>query len=186
VIVSATVSVSPKVSPAPTATPYPIAIWPALWAAQETGLLLTGGVPAAHFSALSGEGPLDALVSGAPSPLYWALRMMGPHLTGRVLSAQTRMSNLYVFATEDEITRTVTLIFVNTGDRYLHPRISLNGGEEDVSVVSDFYAEADLEVPEMGIARLTVRADGKPGESEVYFYKSAVSGAPPVVTQVGR
>jgi hypothetical protein len=167
----------------PTPTPYPVAIWPALWAAEETGLLLSGGVPMAHFSALSGQGPLDAMVSGVPGPLYWALRIMAPHLKGRVLSAQTNMANLYVFACEEEKTKTVNLILVNTGDRYLHPKISLNGGDSDVSVISDFSLDADLEVPEMGLARLTLRAGGKPGESEVYFYKAALNGTASVVKE---
>jgi hypothetical protein len=93
------------------------------------------------------------------------------------------MSNLYVFASEDEKTRTVNLILVNTGDRYLHPRISLNGGDSDVSVVSDLSMDTDLEVPEMGLARLTLRDGGKPGESEVYFYKSVLNGTPSVVKE---
>jgi hypothetical protein len=165
----------------PTPTPYPISIWPALWAAQETGILMNGGIPMVHFSTLSGNPALDAMVSGVPGPLYWAMKMMAPHLKGKVLSAQTRMSNLYVFASEEESTRTVNLFIVNTGDRYLHPRISLSGGDEDVSVISDISIETDFEVPEMGAARLTLRADGKPGESEIYFYKSALNGTPSVV-----
>ncbi len=165
----------------PTPTPYPISIWPALWAAQETGILMNGGIPMVHFSTLSGNPALDAMVSGVPGPLYWAMKMMAPHLKGKVLSAQTRMSNLYVFASEEESTRTVNLFIVNTGDRYLHPRISLSGGDEDVSVISDISIETDFEVPEMGAARLTLRADGKPGESEIYFYKSALNGTPSVI-----
>ncbi len=168
----------------PTPVVYPTAIWPALWAAEETGLLLSAGIPMENLSALSGQGSLDAMVSGAPQPLYWVLEMLAPYLKGKVLSAQTHLSDLYVFAIEEEDRKTVHLILVNTGNRYVHPRISFNGADDDVSVVSDLSLEADLEVPEMGLARLTLRADGKPGESEVYFYKSALSGSAPILNKV--
>jgi hypothetical protein len=173
-------------TPTPTPTPKPRygTIWPALWAAQETGVLFAGGVPMAHFDAFPSLEPAVAPVAGDPGPLFWALKMMAPYLKGRVLSAQTRMDNLYVFASEDDDTRTVNLILVNTGDRYLHPKIGLKGEDTDVSVVSDLSLFPDLEVPEYGIARLTLRDRGKPCESEVYFYRSTLDGKPSVVKEI--
>ncbi len=171
-------------TPTPTPTPRYGTIWPALWAAQETGVLFAGGVPMAHFDAFPSQEGSVSPVSGDPGPLYWALKMMSPHLKGRVLSAQTRMPNLSVFACEDGDTRTVNLILVNAGDRYLHPKIGLKGEDEDVSVVSDLSLLPDFEIPEYGIVRLTLRDGGKPCESEVYFYRSTLEGKPPVVKEV--
>jgi len=158
----------------------PQGIWSALWMAEELGLMAKEDMGMGLFSNLLGSGALDSISNSIPRPAYWALRMFAEHFHGKVIPAQTQFPDLSVFACQDPKTKEVVLMTINTGDRYCHPRISLNGKDTDIVVDAGLDIQTDFEMPYFSVVCLTLKADHSPGEATTYFSKLAMKGKEPM------
>ncbi len=160
----------------------PQGIWGGLWEANEMALLSEEGFNMGLFTRLRGGDGMEYIGEKGPNPAYWVLKMIANHFSGRIIPAQTQMANLTVFARQNPQNRNVVLLLVNEGDRYCHPRISLNGEEADVVVEAGLKQYLDYEVPYYSVACLILHADHTPGVAELYTSKMAKQGLPSQTT----
>ncbi len=156
----------------------PRGIWAGLWEANEMGLISGEGFNFGIFTHFWGRDGLEYISEKGPHSAYWVLKMIAEKFKGRAVQAQTQMRDLTVYARQDPENRDVVLVLINEGDRYCHPRISLNGEESDVVVEAGMSRDFDYEVPYYSVSCLTLHADHSPGEALLYTSKMAKEGLP--------
>ncbi|HTA76268.1 MAG TPA: hypothetical protein VK791_03845, partial [bacterium] len=174
----------------PTATPKvaedsgPNSFWAAVWVAEQAGTLMKDHMPIALFSYLGGNGALDFFNATGAKPDYWALRLISDSMRGKVIWAQVQNSNAVVYATQDIKTKDVSLLIINKGSNYYHPKVILNAKEAEISVDAGLNQTFDYEIPYYSIVVLKIKADKSHDEAVLYTKKMAQAGKPPEVTVI--
>lgn len=157
----------------------PRSFWAAIWQAQEVGVLLTDQMPMAFSSYLAGNGALDFFDNKGARPDYWALRLLSGSMRGKSIWAQAENGEVSVYAVQDPKTKDVSLLLINRGGRYYHPKILLNAKDANVSVDAGLEQTYDFELPFYSIAVLRLKADRSPGTAYLFTQKMAQAGKPP-------
>ncbi len=153
--------------------------WSALWEADKKGIDLKEGVPVDLSSSLWLAPPNGSVVPFQPNSSYWVLKLWSLMRRGKVLTAVVQKSDISVYATQDALSRDVTLMIINKGDRYWRPDILLNGKATDLMVDAGLDQRYDFEIPSFSISLLTMKGDRAPGEALVYTLKMAENGKEP-------
>jgi len=154
-----------------------LGLWAALWEADKKGAFLNRHLPM-DLSSYSWGSP-SAGVSFRPLPDYWALKLWGQMIHGKVLTAQIENPEMSVYATQDLKSKDVTLMIINKGDRYWRPKMVLNGQDAELTVEAGLDQRYDFEIPSYSISRLRIKADRSAGEALVYTLKMALAGQEP-------
>ncbi len=184
VTVVAAKNATPTATPKPAEDSGPNSFWAAVWVAEQAGTLMKDHMPMAFYSYLGGNGALDFFNSTGAKPDYWALRLMSSYMKGKVIWAQVQNGNASVYATQDTKTKDVTLLIMNKGSNYYHPKILLNAKESEISVDAGLNQTFDYEIPYYSIAVLRIKADKSHDEAVLYTKKMAQAGKPPEVTVI--
>lgn len=160
----------------------PGSIWSALWVADELGRILEERIGMGGLSYLAGNGDTDLLAGTNPKPAYWAQKLFGTKMKGKVIPAISRLENLSVYATQNPQTKDVCLFFVSKMDRYQHVKIQLNNRDANVMVDAGLDQRFEFEVPSFSIACLEIKADRSTGQETLYTGKMALEGKEPQVS----
>lgn len=154
-----------------------IEMWEALWEADKKGEFLNAHVvmdaPSYSWKTAS------AGVSFHPLPAYWALKLWGQMIHGKVVPAQIQNPEMSVYATQDPKSKDVTVIIINKGDRYWRPKTLLNGSDADLSVEAGLDQRYDFEIPSYSVSLLKIKGNRSAGEALVYTLKMALAGQEP-------
>ena len=157
-------------------------IWAALWPAEEMAIAAQSGLGMNFFSYLAGDGSEWTLAPTGPKPSYWAQKLFGVMLEGKMIGAQIQQADMSLFATQNPTTKDVRLIIVNKTDRYFRPKTFLNGKDGDLIVDAGLNQRVDYEIPSYSISVLKIKADNSPGEVILYSRKMAQAGQAPVTS----
>jgi hypothetical protein len=174
----------PKPTPKVVEDSGPNSFWAAVWVAEQAGTLMKDHMPMASYSYLGGNGALDFFNAIDAKPDYWALRLISSSMKGNVIWAQVQNGNASVYATQDPKTKDVTLLIMNKGSNYYHPKVLLNAKDADISVDAGLNQTFDYEIPYYSIAILKIKADKSHDEAVLYTKKMAQAGKPPEVTVI--
>ncbi len=154
-----------------------IQMWEALWEADKKGEFLNKHL-AMDASSYSWRGA-SAGVSFQALPSYWALKLWGQMIHGKVVPAQIQNPEMSVYATQDPKSKDVTLMIINKGDRYWRPKTLLNGSDAELSVEAGLDQRYDFEIPSYSISLLKIKGNRSAGEALVYMLKMALAGQEP-------
>jgi len=179
--IAASKNVISATTPKPVEGSGPDSFGAAVWLVEQTGTLMKDHMPMVFFSYLSGNGALDFLSAEGAKPDYWVLRLMSTYLKGKLIWAQAQNNNVSVFATQDPKTKDVSLLIMNKGSNYYHPKILLNNKDANVSIDAGLDQTFDYEMPYYSIAVLIIKADKSHDEAVLYTKKMAQAGKPPEV-----
>jgi hypothetical protein len=181
---SVTIASRVKVRPTPTPveTPGSRNFWAALWQAEQIGVLLNDNMPMAFSSYLAGNGALDFFDNKGARSDYWVLRLLSTSMHGKALWVQVHNGNISAYAVQDPKTKDVSLLLINRGNTYYHPKIDLNAKDDNVSVDAGLSMSFDFELPFYSIGLLKIKADRSPGTAYLYTQRMAVAGKPPVMS----
>jgi hypothetical protein len=175
---------TPTPTPQPPEDVGPNSFWAAVWEADQAGTLMEDHMPMAFFSYLGGNGALDFFNARGAKPDYWVLRLMSTYMKGKVIWAQVQNGNASVYATQDPKTKDVSLLIMNKGSNYYHPKILLNAKDANISVDAGLDQVFDFEMPYYSIAVMTIKADKSHDEVVLYTKKMAQAGKPPEVSVI--
>ncbi len=161
----------------------PGGFWAGLWIAEKAEIDLKEGLGLRLFSYLRGGEGLDILTESG-TPACWALSLLAAIPAGKLIPAQINRDEISVCAIQDEKTKDLTLLLVNKGDRYFHPKIRLDGKESDLAVEAGLRQKVDFEIPAYSIACLKIKADNSPGQASLYTVKMFQAGKGPAAAEL--